>query len=1034
LRPPSAADVESAERSDARVANLDGVADDGVVRPLVGRAAELARLDGAMAAATSGPGALALVTGEPGIGKSRLAMEVAATATARGGIAVWGRAWEMGAAPVFWPWQQALRALVALHTGAVRDELAAASALLDGAKGPGAERFEVFYACARALAAAGAVRPTTIILDDLHAADGASVALLDFVARLRHQVPLGLLATFRPVEAARRDDLADLIARVKREAVTIELGRLTLDEVRVLVGDAPALADAVHRASGGNPFFVDELLRVLAARDTGAGGDLLAGAAPLPGVLRAACRDHLRLVSDDCRAVLVRAAVLGRDVMPAIVAATARVPPDRAAALLSEAERVGVLVDDGVGRRRFSHVLVAEALLDELAPAERAALHADAARALASLADADPGLTVQLADLWLRAGEAGVEPGIDASVRAAQIASRQLAFEDAAAMLQRATVALEAARPADTARRSELLLARAEAEFKAGDNASGRASCLRVAEVARARGDGELLARAAVCYGLEIRQGIRDDVLRGLLDEALAALPIEDTPLRARVLARLAAVLQPSIRPNAAIDLARESIAMARRCADARVLAAVIATAGSALMDFAPASERAALHTELAAFAAAAGDRPLAWRAHLRLVFDHLERGDLVGADHAEHALAALAASFRQPTYHWPVALVRSMRARLAGDVAAADAATREAEAIAARAGDPTAIRVLAMHRFGAAWLAGDAAELDARQMALAATFPPTPISRWMGEAAVHARCGRLAAARATLARIDPDDGEHMAALGFVASWWTEAAVYAGDDALVARVYAALAPSDQVLRSWGMIAFIVDGTRVSALAALAARLGRARDAEAHATTDREVASRPGIAVPAARLVAAVSAPAPTSPRLVLRAEGETWAIVFGGTTTRIKDGRGVRMIARLVERTGDEIHALELAGDTGASDRGDAGELLDHAARDAYRRRLDELDALVEDAVARGDAARLAATTREREMLVAELSRAVGLGGRVRRAGGADERARVNVQRRIADAIRRIREHDAVIGDHLARAIRTGMFCRYDPD
>jgi hypothetical protein len=175
------------------------------------------------------------------------------------------------------------------------------------------------------------------------------------------------------------------------------------------------------------------------------------------------------------------------------------------------------------------------------------------------------------------------------------------------------------------------------------------------------------------------------------------------------------------------------------------------------------------------------------------------------------------------------------------------------------------------------------------------------------------------------------------------------------------------------------------------------------------------------------------APAPTSIGLVR--DGELWTVTFGDILVRLKDSRGVQMLARLVEQPGQEIHALVLCtsgGETTAA--GDSGEVLDREAIDAYRERLVEVEEELREAEAWNDPARAERARTEMDLLRSELSRAVGLGGRSRRAGSDAERARVNAQRRLRDAVRRITEHSAEIGRHLERAVRTGTFCAYVPD
>jgi tetratricopeptide (TPR) repeat protein len=182
---------------------------------------------------------------------------------------------------------------------------------------------------------------------------------------------------------------------------------------------------------------------------------------------------------------------------------------------------------------------------------------------------------------------------------------------------------------------------------------------------------------------------------------------------------------------------------------------------------------------------------------------------------------------------------------------------------------------------------------------------------------------------------------------------------------------------------------------------------------------------------------------------LFRREGDYWSVVFEGHTLRVRDLKGMRYLARLLADPGREYHVLDLvAAETGSGaqvDRsqaadllrsalGDAGEMLDTRAKDAYRRRLAEIDDDIEQASAIGDTERAAQADAERDFLLRELSRAFGLGGRDRRAASASERARAGVTRAVRQAIARIAEHHPQLGEHLSRTIRTGTYCAYLPD
>ena len=180
-----------------------------------------------------------------------------------------------------------------------------------------------------------------------------------------------------------------------------------------------------------------------------------------------------------------------------------------------------------------------------------------------------------------------------------------------------------------------------------------------------------------------------------------------------------------------------------------------------------------------------------------------------------------------------------------------------------------------------------------------------------------------------------------------------------------------------------------------------------------------------------------------------RREGDYWTVIFDGHTVRVRDLKGMHYLARLLADPAREFHVLDLvASETGGaahvgsdhtarlpqSALGDAGEMLDTQAKNAYRRRLTEIDDDIEQARAIGDGERAAQADAERDFLVRELSRAVGLSGRNRRAASASERARAGVTRAIRQAITRIADHHLQLGEHLSRTIRTGTYCAYMPD
>ena len=228
--------------------------------------------------------------------------------------------------------------------------------------------------------------------------------------------------------------------------------------------------------------------------------------------------------------------------------------------------------------------------------------------------------------------------------------------------------------------------------------------------------------------------------------------------------------------------------------------------------------------------------------------------------------------------------------------------------------------------------------------------------------------------------------------------------------------------------------------------ATADTLGMAAVAEGIRTLQAAQAGQPVPAEPAAALEAA---------RNLFRREGEYWTVAYQGSMVRLKDAKGLRHLARLLAHPGQEFHAVDLEAAEGQPgqaaplgprglagggelavrpDLGDAGALLDATAKAAYRARLGELQTELEEAEGFNDPARAAKARQEMDFLVAELARAVGLGGRNRRAASHAERARLNASRAIRTAMAHLAEANPALGRHLSSTVRTGRYCSYTPD
>lgn len=275
-----------------------------------------------------------------------------------------------------------------------------------------------------------------------------------------------------------------------------------------------------------------------------------------------------------------------------------------------------------------------------------------------------------------------------------------------------------------------------EALVRAGRLQAAEAACATAVELARALGDAALLARVALARGAEGTLGNADRPVVRLIEEALASLPSGDSPLRALVLARLASARQPEADPEPPMELARSALAMAWRLADDRVSLPVLHAALGALMDFAPAEERADLNAHALELATRLGDRPRAFQAAQRLAFDRLELADLDGFERALGHYEALAADVQQPRYGWVPVMFHSMRAEWEGDFERAAYCEREARRRREQGGGEGEGLVPA-RPLARALLKHDLAELARFTQALANQAPESAGARFLS--AVHA-------------------------------------------------------------------------------------------------------------------------------------------------------------------------------------------------------------------------------------------------------------------------------------------------------
>ena len=554
----------------------------------VDRVHELAELTAGIDGALASEGRLVMVSGEPGVGKSRLARQAAAYAEQKGARALWGRCWEHGGAPPYWPWVQALRLLIAgAEAGALSGWLGSDAAEIAqiapevrervGAlpeppsaslAQPEKARFRLFDSVASLLRRAAETQPLLIILDDLHAADPTSLMMLVAVSRQIRAMRATIVGTYREVEVKHLPELAALITEAEREGLVLPLrglGETDIGEFVERTWGVRAASSLVHQLrdmTEGNPFFLHEVLRQMAADGQLAGGE--PGRPASLNIPRGVSEFIKRLTQplpEEARQTLDVASVLGREFsLNALAAATGKAP-DALIDLLDRAVALELIGETrGPGRYSFRHALIREALYDALPAARRRALHRAAAEAIwAQNAESPP--FAEIAFHYCRsASPADAELAAHYSRQAARAAERQLAYEEAAQHLRNAIDALALKPDGDDSLKAELMCELGEAQARTGDFAEARKTCLEAIELARRANRPEPFARAAVTAGRGVsNSGETDPELVRLLNEALERLGDADSPLRGQALARLGIELYWADRERSVVYARRPS-------------------------------------------------------------------------------------------------------------------------------------------------------------------------------------------------------------------------------------------------------------------------------------------------------------------------------------------------------------------------------------------------------------------------------------------------------------------------------------------
>ncbi|HET9859732.1 MAG TPA: BTAD domain-containing putative transcriptional regulator [Nocardioidaceae bacterium] len=575
--------------------------------PMVGRDAQLDALTDLLGIADSGTPTFASLVGDPGIGKSRLAAELAERARARGVAVLVGRCSQDEGAPPLWPWVSVLEGLGHALPGEVAHE-------------DEGSRFRSWDQIVRILLDEAAKRTLLVVLDDLHWADVSSLRVLRLLAESATRGRLMLLGTWRnhPEPTGALGSVAESLAR--RHALRLELAGLSQDEVARVVEavgrTAPSSAEAhtLLSRTDGNPFFLVEYARL--ADERGSLSALLDEAHP-PAAVNDVLGRRLERLPEDTVRVLRAAAVAGRDFDLRTVADATGLNDDHVLDHLDPAIEAGLLRDKDVERFRFAHALVRDSVYTAMSTTRRARLHARIAEALQDR----PGREAELARHWLSAGPRHAARGWRAARSAAASARRVYAYEEAVDLLRAALAAVDHDPEARARDRYDLLLELAAALQWAGDWTGLGAVTHDAIRVADDIGDVELLARAAVttttgALWQAAAHGFVDEVIASALRRALDRLPPGDSPLRCRVMLSLAGEIYYGSSPAERESLVDEGLAMARRIGDPALLLTGCQLAFNALWRSATAERRLALSEEAVALARVHGE-PAAMTAPL---------------------------------------------------------------------------------------------------------------------------------------------------------------------------------------------------------------------------------------------------------------------------------------------------------------------------------------------------------------------------------------------------------------------------------
>jgi len=476
-------------------------------RVFVGREPELRQLKSAFDGAMSGQGALMMVMGEPGIGKTALCEQLSTYVTLRGGRTLVGHCYEKGSLSLpYLAFVEALRSYVlSREVKDLREELGSGAAdvariiseirerlkiKLRPQKDPEEERYRLLQAVTGFLSNAAAVQPMMVVLEDLHDADRGTLEMLTHVSRNLAGARLLIVGTYRDVEVDRSHPLSAALAELRRVSTygRVLLRGLNADEVRRMLESITresvpwGLAEAVHRQTEGNPLFVQEVVRYLVEEGLitrKEGGWRPTRDTPLemsiPEGLRDVIGKRLSLLSPECNQLLAVASVIGREFALETLKAVAGINEDVFVNALKEAVRLSILEERsqrGLVSYRFTHAFFRQTLYEEMIAPQRLKLHQQVARSLETLyAKRLEGHATELAEHFSHSTDpADLKKAVSYGEMAAKKATDVYAYGEAVRLLEQALKVQEVLDPEGKAKRCDLLLALGDALILAGEH------------------------------------------------------------------------------------------------------------------------------------------------------------------------------------------------------------------------------------------------------------------------------------------------------------------------------------------------------------------------------------------------------------------------------------------------------------------------------------------------------------------------------------------------------------------------------------